>query len=80
MHLTPFMHNINIIFLLFYFIYLIKNIEKSKEHIRHCLLYEFPSGHSATEAIRNKFTAIGPDAISPMTATRWFQRFRNNNY
>lgn len=69
----PFMHNINILFLLFYFIYLIKNMEKSREHIRHCMLYEFQLGHSTTEATRNIFTAIGPDAISLMTATRGFQ-------
>ena len=52
-------------------------MEKSKEQIRHYLLYEFQLSYSATEAIRNICTAIGSDAISLMTATRWFQRFRN---
>ena len=55
-------------------------ISNSKEHIRHCLLYEYQLGHSATEATRNICQAVGQDSTTLRTALNWFDRFRNQDY
>ena len=53
---------------------------KSKEHIRHFLLYEWQLGHKAAEAHRNICHAKGKNAVSNVTTSRWFERFRNKKY
>ncbi len=55
-------------------------MQNSKEHIRHCLLYEYQLGHSATEATRNICQAVGQDSTTLRTALNWFDRFRNQDY
>ena len=55
-------------------------MKNSKIHIRHCLLYEFQLGHSASQATSNICRALGPGTISQPTAHRWFKRFSSQNY
>ena len=55
-------------------------MQNSKEHVRHCLLYEFQLGHTASEATRNICEAIGRDAMTTSTAYVWFELFRNQDY
>jgi hypothetical protein len=45
-------------------------MEKSKEHIRLCLLYDYKLGLNASEAVRSICRGLGKDAVSK--ATRWF--------
>ena len=49
--------------------------KKSKERIRHCLLYEYKLGCNASEAARNIYRVIGKGAVSTATEFRWFERF-----
>lgn len=49
-------------------------------HIRHCMLYEFKKGSSATEAARNIRSVYGNEALSVRTCQRWFGQFRSGNF
>ena len=50
-----------------------------KRHIRHCLLYEFRSGSSATEAFKN-ICAVYTDAVKVRTCQLWYKRFKNGDF
>ncbi|KAK6733362.1 hypothetical protein RB195_017231 [Necator americanus] len=48
-------------------------------HIRHVLLYEFESRHSAAGAHRNLSQVFGTEAPSERCVRAWFQRFKVGN-
>lgn len=50
----------------------------SKEHIRHCLLYEYRRRSSATTANAN-INEVYPNAVNVRTCQRWFLRFRSGD-
>lgn len=55
-------------------------MEKSREHIRHCLLYEYQLGQKPTQAATNICSAIEEEVVSHATAARWWKRFDKNDY
>ena len=55
-------------------------MEKSKRHIRHCLLFNYKLRKFAAEATRLICSAVAPNAFSVKPAEIWFKRFRIGNY
>ena len=54
-------------------------MESEKEHIKHCLLYEFDKKSTAATACRNVCQVYGEDAIDESTCRRWFRKFREGD-
>lgn len=50
-----------------------------REHLLHCLLYEYDMGHTAAEAYRNLTQAMGQDSISRSTCYKWFDKFKTGD-
>ncbi|XP_014790817.1 histone-lysine N-methyltransferase SETMAR-like [Octopus bimaculoides] len=50
-----------------------------KQHIRHCLLYEFRKNSTTIEAMKN-ICEVYPDAVKARTCRLWFKRFKDGDY
>ena len=50
------------------------------EHFRHILLFEFNTGATAVEAVRNICVVYGNIVIGESTARKWFSRFKVDHF
>ncbi|CAG0896367.1 unnamed protein product [Darwinula stevensoni] len=57
----------------------IEKMEEKRVHIRHCLLFDFDLGISATQAPRHLCQTEGRDAPSFNTCHYWYSRFRSGD-
>ncbi len=55
-------------------------MDGDKMHIRHCMLYEFRHGKSATKATESICSIYGNDALNVRVCQNWFARFRSGNF
>lgn len=51
-----------------------------KQHLKHCLLYEFKKGMSVDGALKNIRDVYGEDAIDEKTIKGWYDRFQTGNF
>uniref|UniRef100_A0A915DHF5 Mos1 transposase HTH domain-containing protein n=1 Tax=Ditylenchus dipsaci TaxID=166011 RepID=A0A915DHF5_9BILA len=52
-------------------------MECDKNHLAHCLLYEFHKGSSAIEACESLKKAYGSQITKESSCRHWFQQFRS---
>ena len=53
-------------------------MQSEKNHVRHCLLYEFRLGHTAADAYRNLRSVLGEDGPCERTCRHWFEKLNQN--
>ena len=51
----------------------------SKEHFRHCLLYEYQQGKKAKDAFESLNKVFGDNLVTYPTVTRWYKRFKSGD-
>ncbi len=51
-----------------------------KQHLRHCMLYEFHLKKSAVEATKTICFAYGENVLEVRTCQNWFARFRSGDF
>ena len=49
-----------------------------KNHVRHCLLYEFRLGYTAADVYRNLGSVLGEDGPCERTCEYWFEKLNQN--
>ncbi|GFW52680.1 hypothetical protein TNCV_2392601 [Trichonephila clavipes] len=54
-------------------------MKAEKEHVRHCLLYEFDKKSTGATACHNIYLVYRDDAIEEITCRRWFRKFRERD-
>ena len=54
-------------------------MERSKDLVRSCLLYDFKVGLSAAASSRRICQAFGDSTVNERTARRWFQKFMSGD-
>ena len=53
-------------------------MQSKKNHVRHCLLYEFRLGHTAADAYRNLRSVLGEGGPCERICRYWFEKLNYN--